>query len=56
MLTYNDNINSCSSDLSTFGDLTGMRKCFQELGLNVPLEDGYFSQDSDEAIDVIEIF
>ena len=53
---YNDNINSCTTDLSNFGDASGMRACFIELGLNVPKDDVYFSEECNTAIDVVEIF
>ena len=56
MRNYNSNIDTCQSDLSTFGDLTGMKQCFRDLGLDVPDDDGYFSNECNEAVDVIEIF
>ena len=53
---YNDNNDSCSTDLYTYGDFTGMAKCFRELGLDVPIDDEYCSSEYDTAIDVVEIF
>ena len=53
---YNDNINSCTSDLLTYGDYSGMKQCFEDLGLDLPDDDSYYSEDNDTAIGVIEIF
>ena len=53
---YNDNSDSCSTDLYTYGDFTGMKRCFQELGLDVPSDDSYHLSDEHTAIDVIDIF
>jgi len=56
MRTYNSINHSCTSDLSTYGDTSGMRQCFRELGLDVPDDDCYYTEDRDTAVGVIEIF
>jgi len=53
---YNDHNHSCSTDLDTYGDTTGMRQCFKDLGLDVPDDDSYHSSDDNTSIGVIEIF
>ena len=53
---HNENINSCTSDLSTDGDTSGMKACFLEAGLDVPDDDGYYSEETNTSVGVIEIF
>ena len=56
MHTYNDQLNSCTSDLYTYGDTSGMKACFVEAGLDIPDDDCYFSEETNTSIGVIEIF
>ena len=59
MRTFN-NVNTnnftCVADLEDFGDNTGMAACFKELGLDVPTDDSYITQEDTFSIDVLEIF
>lgn len=41
LISYNDYIDTCTTDLMSYGDQTGMRACFQELGLDTPIGDCY---------------
>lgn len=54
MTIYNNHIatDSCRVDLDTYGDHTGMRALYTEMGLMTPSSDGYHIESDTPAIHV----